>query len=111
MSEELRAALGAQVRRIEEEPDRQDEARLPKSRLSVPGRLIRHTALRSGRSRVTFDTQHRLVNLHEMKCPFTLRIEGAGTLLEIEVAAIRSVKISGAGHIRYTLIVDAQTNR
>ena len=108
MSEELRAAMGSGVKRLEEDVRPEDDPGKP---IVVLGRLIRYAALKSGRSRLTFESSSRLVDMHELKTPFDIHLAGNGVELDVRVQSVRSISVTRGSQTRCTLIVDAQTHK
>ena len=105
MSEELRTAMGAGVKKVEiEAPERAGP-------VVVLGRLIRYAALKSGRSRLTFDTHAQLNGIHDARTPFDIHLVDKSVELDMTVQAVKSVSIARGSQTRYTLIVDAQSHK
>jgi hypothetical protein len=108
MSEELRAAMGDGVKKLDEAvSERQD------SRRTVPvlGRLIRYAALKSGRIRVTFESHAQLDVHRDLRAPFVMHLADKSAEMDIAVRAVKSATVTRGEPFRYTLIVDAQTHK
>ena len=108
MSEELRAAMGAGVKRLEE--DVQEKPQSSRT-IAVLGRLIRYASLKSGRSRLTFETQSSIPSLHSLQAPFDIHLTDKSVEMDLTVQTVKSVTVTRGKQTRYTLIVDAQTHR
>jgi len=111
MSEELRAAMGEGAKRLEESAPVTPQTPQASPTIVVLGRLIRYAALKSGRSRVTFETSTQLGDIHDLQAPFNVHLADKSVELDMTVQSLVSVTVSQRRTARYTLIVDAQTHK
>jgi hypothetical protein len=112
MSEELRAAMGEQVRKLISDPiERQEPQAISQHEVVVVlGRLVRYAALKDGLVRVSFDTSANIGSLHD-RCPFDLHLADRFAELDMTIHAVKSVTIRPGEQTRYSLIVDAQKHK